>query len=115
MAVSEFEIKRIERELKKFLEKRRPPADIRNEVDLNYRMEGQSIIIFETRPNWRDPNIIVEMPIAKTTYVKTKNIWKIFWQRADMKWHSYQPAPIVKSIEEFTQVVDQDLHHCFFG
>lgn len=115
MAFTEFEIKRIERELGKFLEKRRPPADIRNEVDLNYRVEGQSITIFEIRPNWRDPSIIIEIPIAKTTYVKTKKNWKIFWQRADMKWHSYQPAPIVKSIEEFIQIVDQDLHRCFFG
>ncbi len=78
MAFGEFEIRRIERELEKFLEKRRPPADIRNEVDLNYRIEDQSITIVEIRPNWRDSSIIVEMPIAKTTYVKTNNIWKIF-------------------------------------
>jgi len=34
MAITEFEIKRIERELDKFLEKRRPPAHIRKDVDI---------------------------------------------------------------------------------
>ncbi|MBC8386302.1 MAG: DUF3024 domain-containing protein [Gammaproteobacteria bacterium] len=115
MSFSEFELKRIEKELDKFLEKRRPPADIRNEVDINYRIDGQSITILEIRPNWRDPSIIHEMPLARTTYVKSKNIWKVFWQRADMDWHSYKPTPVVKSVEEFLQLVDADLHHCFFG
>ncbi len=115
MAISEFEVKRIERELGKFLEKRRPPAHIRNEVDIGYRIDGQSITIIEVRPNWRDPCIRVETPMAKSTYVKSKKIWKVFWQRADMKWQSYQPAPVVKPVEEFLQVVDEDIHHCFFG
>ena len=115
MAISEFEIKRCERELDKFLMIRRPPANIRNEVDLSYRIEGQSITIFEIRPDWRDPKTGVEIPIAKTTFVKSKKIWKIFWQRADLKWHSYKPVPVVNSIEKFIQVVDEDPNHCFFG
>ena len=89
MAISEFEIKRSERELKKFLEKRRSPVHIRNEVDIGYRNDGQSITIFEIRPNWRDLKSIFELPVAKTIYVKSKKVWKVFWQRADLKWHSY--------------------------
>ena len=115
MAFSEFELKRCERELDKFLNNRRPPGHIRNEVDIGNRLDDQSITIIEIRPNWRDPNISVEIPIAKTTYVKSKSIWKVFWQRPDMKWHSYKPAPLVKSIEEFLQVVDADANHCYFG
>lgn len=115
MAFIEFDTKRIERELDKFLEKRRPPVHIRNEVDIGYRIEGQSVTIIEIRPNWSDPSITVEIPIARTTYVKTKKVWKVFWQRADMKWRSYEPTPKVKSVEIFLQIVDEDLHHCFWG
>lgn len=115
MGLSEFEIKRCERELEQFLNKRRPPVHIRNEVDIGYRLDDQSITIIEIRPNWRNPKVSVEIPIAKSTYVKSKSVWKVFWQRSDMKWHSYLPAPLVKSIEEFLQVVDADVHHCFFG
>jgi len=37
--------------------------------------------------------------VAKTTYVKKSGLWKVYWQRADMKWHSYDPMPEVGSLE----------------
>ena len=53
------------------------------------------------------------MPIAKATFVKSKKIWKVFWQRADLKWHSYPPVPKVNFIEEFVELVEQDQNNCF--
>ncbi len=115
MALSEFEIKRCEKLLGAYLEKRRPPVEIRNELDLGYRLEGQSIEIFEIRPAWRHPEVKIEHSVAKATYVKTARIWKIYWKRADLKWHRYQPDPQVKTIEEFLAVVDKDEYGCFCG
>jgi hypothetical protein len=57
----------------------------------------------------------LEHPIAKATYNKSKRLWRVFWMRADLKWHSYQPIPAVASIEEFLAVVDEDPDCCFFG
>jgi hypothetical protein len=115
MAISEFEIKRCEREMEKFLEARRPPPSIRHELDMGYRIDNQSIEIFSIRPDWQDPNKTMEESHAKTTYVKSKGIWKIFWQRADLKWHSYEPAPAVRHLEEFLEIVKNDQYACFFG
>ncbi|WP_370691331.1 DUF3024 domain-containing protein [Bradyrhizobium sp.] len=56
-----------------------------------------------------------EHPIAKATYNKNKKNWKIFWQRADLKWHDYEPHLEAASIEEFLNVVEKDDHGCFFG
>ena len=53
--------------------------------------------------------------MAKATYVRSQNIWKVYWQRADLKWHSYDPDPEVDSIEDFLSVVDADKYACFFG
>ena len=39
MALTELELKRCEHELGKFLERRRPPPQIRDEVDIGYRLE----------------------------------------------------------------------------
>ena len=47
MALSEFEIKKCEKELEAFMAVRRPPMHIRPELDLGYRIENQSIEIFE--------------------------------------------------------------------
>ena len=108
MAFSEFEQKRIEKAIAAFMEKRRPSPHIRDKLDFGYRVSGQSVELFEIRPQWDDPSIIREHPFAKATYVKTKKAWKVFWQRADLKWHGYQPSLIVSSIDKFLQVVDAD-------
>ena len=115
MAISEFEIKRCEKLVGQYVESRRPPAHIRNELDLSFRINGQSIEIFGIRPAWREPGVKIESPVAKATYVKTQKIWKVYWQSADLKWHRYDPAPEVKTIEQFLEVVEQDEYGCFYG
>lgn len=98
-----------------FIERKRPPVHIRNELDLGYRMTDQSVEIFEIRPFWRNPEEKIEQAVAKATYVKKQRIWKIYWQRADLKWHRYDPAPETDSLEEFLALVEHDEYACFFG
>lgn len=115
MALSEFEIKKIEKSVEEYIEKRRPPSHIRNEVDLNYRIDNQSVEIFEVRSLWNNPDEKIEGAIAKATYVKKQKKWKLYWQRADLKWHRYEPNPEVKTIEQFVSIVEQDEFACFWG
>ena len=115
MAISEFEIKRCESEVEKFLERRRPPAQVRHQLDFGYRIENQSVELFEIRPQWQNPEEKMEIPFAKATYVKTEKCWKIYWQRRDQKWHSYKPFPSVPFFEDFLSVVEEDANACFFG
>jgi hypothetical protein len=97
------------------LQKRRPPEELRDKVDLDYRIDNQSVLIFDIRCRWDKKDVFFESPIAKTTWVKTKNHWKVFWLRADLKWHVYKPVSTVKTIYYFIELVDQDKHGCFWG
>lgn len=115
MPLSEFELKKCEKSIAAFMKKRRPPPHIRKELDLGCRIEGQSIEIFEVRPEWRNPEKTIEIPVAKCTYVRTQGTWKVYWQRQDLRWHRYEPDPEVKSIEAFFELVDRDEYACFFG
>jgi hypothetical protein len=115
MALNDLELKRVERALAGFLAKRRPPPHIRPDLDIGYRIAGQSVEILEIRPQWDDRSIIHQYPIAKATYVRTQDVWKVFWKRADLKWHGYEPAAEVRSIEQFLAAVDADPYGCFFG
>lgn len=116
MAFDELEAKRVEKAMSAFMAKRRPPQAIRHELDLQYRVAGQSVEIFEIRPVWRGaPGEVTEQPVAKTTYVRTQRLWRVFWMRADLRWHAYPPAPTVATFDAFLLHVDRDEHACFFG
>ncbi len=115
MTFSEFDIKRCEKLVAQFIERRRPPSHIRAEVDLSFCIYGQSVEIFEIRRHWRDETKRIERSIAKATYNKRTRSWKIFWQRADLKWHSYEPNRVVATIDDFLALVQRDEYGCFFG
>ena len=115
MTISEFEIKRCEKLVGSYVEQHRLSPHIRNEVDLSYRIKDQSIEIFEIRPRWNEPDQKIEEMVAKTTYVKKNGLWKVYWQRADMKWHSYEPMPEVSSLEEFLELMAENKHNCFYN
>ena len=102
-------------EITLWLLENRPPEEIRSKLDVSWRLEKQSIFIFEIRPDWLDPDIIKNSDIAKATYVKSYNKWKIYWKRADLKWHSYNPLPYVKEFEKFLNEVSVDSFGCFKG
>lgn len=116
MAFSEFETKRCEQIVGRYIEDRRPTPNIRPELDFGFRIFGQSVELFEIRPVWRGaPGEKMEHAVAKATYVKVRSVWKVFWQRANLKWHSYEPNPEVNSLEDFLAVVERDEYGCFYG
>lgn len=116
MALSEIEVARVKRALDSFMQIRRPPPHIRPKLDLGYRISGQSVEIFEIRPVWRGPpHERHESAVAKATFVRSRNVWRVFWQRRDLKWHGYEPANEVRSIDDFLSVVAEDRYACFFG
>jgi len=115
MAFDEFTTHRLEKVVGAFIDKRRPAFHIRNQLDLAFRIKGQSIEIFEVRPCWQRPEDKMESPVAKATYVKTQEAWNIYWMRQDLKWHRYPLLPQVAFIEEFLEEVSIDPAACFWG
>ena len=113
---TETELESVKHVLNGFLERKRPREEIRDEVDLSYRIDGQSVTIMEVRQAWRGPpGEKIELPIAKATYVRTHDHWRVYWQRADLKWHRYDPSDTVKDIQQFVDVVERDEFNAFFG
>lgn len=115
MALSETEVKRIEKTVGQFVQKRRPPPEIRDQLDISFRISDQSFVIFEIRPRWDNPNEKIEGPIAKATFVRSTKKWKLFWKRADNKWHGYEPFSESRSLERILDVIDKDECGCFWG
>ncbi len=113
VAFSEFEQRRIAKIVGGYVDSRRPPPQIRNELDLAFLIDKQSVILYEIRQIMGGSH--VERPFAKATWVKTQQHWRIFWQRANLKWHSYEPLPEVGRLEDFVKEVERDPYCCFYG
>lgn len=52
MAFTNEQLQEIEKTAAKFMSSRRPTEEIREELDLGYRIEGQSIFVYEIRPHF---------------------------------------------------------------
>jgi hypothetical protein len=100
--------------MENYVARNRPPAHIRDKLDLSYKIENQSAILFNIREAFKQPGTYIELPFAKATFVKSSNHWKVYWMRAN-GWSSYDPKPIVKTLKDFIKLVEEDKHHCFRG
>lgn len=96
--LTDLEEKRMEQLVAALIERRRPPLHVRKDLDLGFRISGQSVVIVEVRPHWRRSEEKMEQRIAKATLARSKSVWRVFWQRRDLKWHLYEPAPEVDTL-----------------
>ena len=101
--------------MENYISKVRPRPEIRNQLDIGYELTGQSVILNEIRPQWHNPSEIITSGYAKATFVKANNNWKVYWKRADNKWHKYVPKPTVSNLSNFLKLVDEDQYACFKG
>jgi hypothetical protein len=115
MAFDDLETARIKRLMMGFIERRGPPPHLWDQVKLDYRIAGHSVEIFEIRPSFSNPKQPSELPLAKTTFIRSKNLWRVFWMRRDLKWHAYQALPVAPNFEAFLGEVERDPTACFFG
>lgn len=113
MAFNDLEYHAVKKEVAVFIESIRPPAHIRNELDIVFHITDQSIEIAELRPVWRgESGEKIEHSVAKITYVRSQKTWNLYWMRADMKWHLYES---VKTLADALKIVQEDANGCFFG
>ena len=115
MAFSSSEKNEIEKLMDDFLKRRRPPEDMRDKLDLSYRIKNQSIEIFELRPQFIRPEKIMEDPVAKITFVRKQNVWKVYWMMSDLKWHSFEHQPQTDTLAGALQIIDEDETGAFWG
>lgn len=109
--IIDFDTKLLER----YVESKRPPLEIRDQLDIGYRKEGQVFEIFELRPNWRDKSKKMEISVAKARYVKSRSVWRLYWMRANLKWYFYEPPGEMTGLSEVLEAIDADIYGCFWG
>ncbi len=109
-------ISMVEVQLRSFIESLRPTdEETRKKLDFGYSWDGQIALLFEIRPQWNDPNKILQHDFAKLRYVKSSKIWKLYWMRGSGKWEAYEPQPESTNVQELLTEIKNDVYGCFFG
>ena len=114
MALSDVELQRVKNEVGGLCD-RRTPAGTREQLSLHYSVNGHAIVLFERRPHYKPNHDVIETPVAKLKFVRTQSEWRLFWMRADLKWHRYDPVPASRDLRTLVEAVDEDRYACFFG
>lgn len=104
-----------ENEIHALLEKRRPPIEIRSQIDHVYSFQNFNLILAELKGSWNRPEVLQEYPFARARYIKTKRKWKIYCLRPTGTWEPYQPKPEVLRLTEVFNEVYRDPYKCFFN
>jgi hypothetical protein len=112
--ISPFQIARVSKILDAFCDARVPP-EVRDQVDVKYRFEGDTVFLFEHRPAFQRPDEWVEIPVAKFRYFVERQQWALFWSDRNSKWHRYDLIPASPSFEDLLQEVDSDPTRIFWG
>lgn len=114
MAFSEFELRVIEHSVGAMC-RRRSPREFADQLRVVYDVDGHSVTIYEERPAWDDPSEWLHSPAARLRFFRSRGEWRLYWMRADMKWHAYDPDEMPADLASLVAVVDEDKYCAFFG
>jgi hypothetical protein len=114
MAFSDLELHRIKKIMGELCTKR-TPEHLKDQLRYEYEIQKHNIVILEVRPVWNNPSEYLKLPMAKLLFVKSQNIWKLYWKRASGKWEKYEPRPFDKELDVLVKEIDKDVYGCFFG
>lgn len=93
----------------------RVPLHAQNQIKMFYRIKGDSVIIFESRPDWKDNSVWNDLPIAKIKFLPDDKTWQLFWQRANGNWLEYPDFTPTTDLDEVISEIDTDPNHVFWG
>lgn len=102
-------------QIKKYIERIRPPEEVRDQVDISYWFQNDVIEIFEVRPKWDNHKEKINIPVARAKYIKSKKVWRIYWKNSKDKWIKYGAKPEVEKFSDFIVILEKDENHCFWG
>ncbi len=114
MSLSEFHIKLIEKEVGGLCHKRTSEY-VWGQLEYGYKIEKQDILISELRPIFTDTGEMFQMSFAKIKFIKSRKLWKLYWQRGNGKWLLYESPGESKDLSSLVKAIDGDQYGCFFG
>ena len=107
MPISSFERRRVSKLLNGYCDQR-VPLQIRNELELRFRFEGNSVVLYERRPAWNRLGEWTESAVAKFRYFVGRQEWVLYWRDRYGRWKQYDLIGPSRVFEDFLSEIDED-------
>ena len=105
----------VEKKVDEYCKKKVPPHAL-HQVNLSYKIRGNSITIFENRAPWRiDIKEWTSMPIAQIRFDEKTGEWTLFCADRNDRWHEYYDIVPTKDIDKILAEIDEDPTGIFWG
>ena len=93
--------------------RKRSPVRLKDKLRLEYSVKAHDVVIYERRPRWDDPTEWRNSPVAKIKLIRSAGKWRLYWMRADLKWHEYPGLSSSDQIGDLVREISDPLA-CFF-
>lgn len=114
VAFTELERRRIDKTVGELCRRLSPPQYVQ-ELRLVYDIEDDSVALWEERSPWRGEGEWSHQGIAKFRYARARQTWSLYWMRADLKWHVFEPAAPTNDLAALVAIVAENRSGAFFG
>ncbi len=114
MPLSEFEQKRIDKLFSTFCQER-VPAQYHDQIRIEFRIKGDEVTLFESRPHYQDQSTWFSTSIARFKKDSKTEAWQLFYADRNNKWHPYRDCPANRDIEKLLTEVKNDPTGIFWG
>ena len=104
----------VEQLLTKYCEKR-VPHKIKDQVRVGFDIRGNSLTLFEERPQFRNEGMWVKIVVAQFRFDSKTSHWTLFCADRNSRWHEYIGLQSSKYIEHLLREVDRDPTRMFWG
>lgn len=92
-----------------------PDPKVAAVVRIGHRVEGSTLVLFESRPRSQKPDEWEEQPVAKFRYIKSRSRWRLYCMLGGLKWHSYERLPESADVARLIREVRRDPTGIFWG
>jgi hypothetical protein len=112
--LSEFMRKLVETKLTGYC-LNRVPEHLRDKVKIIFKIRGNNVTLFETRPFHQDPSKWTEKPIAQLRFEERSSQWYLYYPYRNSRWRPYAAVIPRVNLELMLRGIDRDPSGRFRG
>lgn len=98
--------------------RKRAPAEIGDELRLEFGFRGHAVTIYELRSPWA-PHVMdpewMKVPVAQFRYDDASRLWTLYFCDRSSRWHPCDEIPPSTKLDDLIAEVDEDATGIFWG